>query len=111
MSNSIYRINKGINKSIEFKGFKAQYIWYMGGLMLALLLIFAILYFLGINQYLSLAIIGGLALFGTQKIYVLSKKYGQHGLMKAMSRKMIPPVLTCRDRLAFKKRGKLYKRK
>ncbi|MEO7488719.1 MAG: DUF4133 domain-containing protein [Ferruginibacter sp.] len=26
MSNSVYQINKGINKSIEFKGLKAQYI-------------------------------------------------------------------------------------
>ncbi|MBC7536286.1 MAG: DUF4133 domain-containing protein, partial [Ferruginibacter sp.] len=25
MSNSVYQINKGINKPIEFKGLKAQY--------------------------------------------------------------------------------------
>lgn len=31
MSNSVYQINKGINKPIEFKGLKAQYIWYLGG--------------------------------------------------------------------------------
>ncbi|HMT97439.1 MAG TPA: DUF4133 domain-containing protein, partial [Ferruginibacter sp.] len=31
MSNSVYQINKGINRSIEFKGLKAQYIWYLGG--------------------------------------------------------------------------------
>ena len=31
MANSVYKINKGINKPIEFKGLKAQYIWYLGG--------------------------------------------------------------------------------
>jgi hypothetical protein len=28
--NSVYKINKGINKPIEFKGLKAQYIGYLG---------------------------------------------------------------------------------
>src|SRR4029450_6697341 len=27
MSTSVYKINKGINKPIEFKGLKARYIW------------------------------------------------------------------------------------
>ena len=42
MSNSVYQINKGINKPIEFKGLKAQYIWYLGGGLVALLILFAI---------------------------------------------------------------------
>ena len=40
MSNSVYKVNKGINKPIEFRGLKAQYIWWLGGgqrLSLALL--------------------------------------------------------------------------
>ena len=47
MNNSVYNINKGINKSIEFKGLKAQYIWYMGCGLVALLILFAILYICG----------------------------------------------------------------
>jgi len=43
MTNSIYQINKGINKPIEFKGLKAQYIWYLGGGLVALLVLFAII--------------------------------------------------------------------
>ncbi len=42
MANSVYQINKGINQSIEFKGLKAQYIWYLGGGVIALLIIFAV---------------------------------------------------------------------
>ena len=44
MSTSVYTVNKGINRPIEFKGLKAQYIWYLGGGLLALLILFAILY-------------------------------------------------------------------
>jgi hypothetical protein len=51
MANSIYKINKGINKSIEFKGLKAQYIWYLGGGLVVLLILFAIMYIIGINAF------------------------------------------------------------
>ena len=47
MNNSIYTVNKGINKSIEFRGLRAQYIWYFAGLVMGLLIVFAILYIIG----------------------------------------------------------------
>ena len=84
---SVYTINKGINKSIEFKGFKAQYIWYVGGGLLILLILFAVLYICGVHPFICLAIIiiCGASLF----IYVgrLSIKYGEYGLMKKMAKK------------------------
>ena len=42
--NSVYKINKGINKPIEFKGLKAQYIGYLGAGVIVLLILFAIFY-------------------------------------------------------------------
>jgi len=57
MSNSVYQINKGINKPIEFKGLKAQYIWYLGGGLVVLMIIFAIVYIAGINIFICLIII------------------------------------------------------
>ena len=57
MSTSVYKINKGINKPIEFKGLKAQYIWYLGGGLLILLILFAILYICGLNSFVCLGII------------------------------------------------------
>ncbi|MBA4198951.1 MAG: hypothetical protein C0459_15510, partial [Chitinophaga sp.] len=51
MSNSVYQINKGINRSIEFKGLKAQYIWYLGGGLVVLLILFAILYISGLGIF------------------------------------------------------------
>src|SRR6266704_2315049 len=64
---SVYKINKGINKPIEFKGLKAQYIAYLGAGLIALLIIFAILYIAGVNMFACLAFIGtlGVALFMT----------------------------------------------
>lgn len=106
MGNSIYTINKGINKSVEFKGLKAQYIWYFGGGVIALLVLFAIMYIIGINSFLCLGIIliGGIAL--VMKTYALSNKYGEHGLMKAMAKRSVPKVLRSYSREVFLKMNK-----
>jgi len=88
-----YNINKGINRPIEFKGLKAQYILYLAAGLLALLMLFAILYLIGLSVYLILPLIGilGSALF----YYVtrFSKKYGAHGLMKAAGYRRVPKTL------------------
>jgi len=60
MASSVYKINKGINKPIEFKGLKAQYIAYLGAGLIVLLILFAILYIVGVNMFVCLAFIGAL---------------------------------------------------
>ena len=57
MANSVYKINKGINKPIEFKGLKAQYIWYLGGGLVILLILFAVLYIIGVNAFICVGLI------------------------------------------------------
>lgn len=107
MSTSVYTINKGINKSIEFKGFRAQYIWYLGGGLLVLLILFAVLYICGVHPFICLGVIliKGAGLF----IYVgrLSNKYGEYGLMKKMAKKGVPKVVKCRTRGLFQKKSLL----
>jgi hypothetical protein len=93
MSNSVYQINKGINKPIEFKGLKAQYIWYLGGGLVALLIFFAIIYIIGINIFLCLALVISLASALFMYIYKLSRTYGEHGLMKKVAKKAIPKLI------------------
>lgn len=90
---SVYHINKGINKPIEFKGLKAQYIWWLGGGLVALLILFAVLYICGVNVFFCLFLILsiGLALF--LYVYKLSRTYGQYGLMKKMAKKAVPKVI------------------
>ena len=101
MNTSIYSINKGINKSIEFKGLKAQYIWYLGGGLLALLIFFAILYICGVNSYICLGIIVIAASSLVMYVYKLSGKYGEHGMMKNVARRSIPHVVKCDSRKLF----------
>jgi uncharacterized membrane protein YdcZ (DUF606 family) len=101
MANSVYEINKGINKPIEFRGLKAQYIWYLAGGVLGLLILFAILYIVGVNTYVCLVLICilGSLLFAT--IYRMSNKYGEHGIMKKMANRSVPHVVKSNSRKIF----------
>lgn len=101
MSNSVYSINKAINKSIEFKGLKAQYIWYFGAGVIALLILFAILYIIGINSFVCIGIIIPLGTVLTIKIYALSNTYGEYGMMKKLAKRSIPKVIKSKSRAAF----------
>jgi Domain of unknown function (DUF4133) len=101
MSNSVYPINKGINRSIEFKGLKAQYIWYFGGGVIALLFLFAIMYIIGINSFICMGIILIAGAGMVIKIYGLSNKYGEHGMMKAMAKRSVPKVIKSYSRKVF----------
>ncbi len=104
MSNSVYQINKGINKSIEFKGLKAQYIWYLGGGLVVLLMLFAILYITGLNIFLCLPVIAILTTTLFMHIYKLSRKYGEYGMMKKIARKAIPNCIKCYSAAKLKKK-------
>ncbi|MGZ3749650.1 MAG: DUF4133 domain-containing protein [Flavisolibacter sp.] len=95
--NSIYAINKGINKPIEFKGFKAQYIWYLGGGLLILLILFAILYICDVNTFVCLGLIISLGVVLVIYVRRLSHKYGQYGLMKEWARRFTPKIIRIRS--------------
>ncbi|MGF7080459.1 DUF4133 domain-containing protein [Mucilaginibacter sp. UYCu711] len=101
MNNSIYTINKGINKSIEFKGLRAQYIWYFGGLVMGLLIVYAALYICGAGTLISVTVTGSAAAYGSVLIFRLSRKYGEYGLMKAAARRRVPKVLKSYSRKIF----------
>lgn len=101
MATSVYSINKGINRPIEFKGLKAQYIWYLGGGLLGLLILFAILYIAGVNTFICLFIIVGCATGLFMHVYKLSRKYGEHGMMKVLARRSIPNEVKTYSRKTF----------
>lgn len=103
MSNSVYQINKGINKPIEFKGLKAQYIWYLGGGLVALLIFFAIIYICGINVFICLALIVSLSTALFMYVYKLSRTYGEFGLMKKAAKKAVPKVIKSYSVVLLKK--------
>lgn len=101
MPTSIYKINKGINKSIEFRGLKAQYIWWLGGGIIALMILFAVMYIIGINSYLCIVIILAAGSFVFTYVYRLSNKYGEHGMKKKIAKRSIPKTIKSHGRKIF----------
>jgi hypothetical protein len=101
MNNSIYQINKSINKSIEFHGLKAQYIWYFAGGILCLMICFAILYIIGVNTFICLGLIAAGFLFLMNRISYWSKHYGEYGMMKMLAWKKMPKAVKSYSRKCF----------
>ncbi len=101
MSNSVYQINKGINKPIEFRGLKAQYIWYLGAGLVLLLIVFAVLYIIGVNTFICLGLIILLTTILFMTVYRMSNKYGEYGLMKKMAKKIVPKEIKNYSRRTF----------
>lgn len=98
-----YEINKGVNRQIEFRGLKAQYIYYLAFGLAALLIAFSIMYIAGVPVYLCLPVvlIAGFGLF--VGVYRLSHKYGAFGLMKAIAYKRVPSAIVSRSSRVFRK--------
>jgi len=98
---AIYQINKGINKAIEFKGLKAQYIGYLGAGLVTLLVLFAVFYITGVPVYLCILLIAGSGTVLFTQVFRLSNKYGQYGLMKRGARRFLPGYLKFNSRKLF----------
>jgi len=97
----VYHINKGVGRPILFKGLKAQYIWWLGGGLVLLLLLFALMYLAGVNTYVCLVLVSGLCSLLFFKVYKVSNKYGEHGMMKKAAYSGVPKVLKSRSRKLF----------
>jgi len=104
MASNIYPINKGINKSVEFKGLKAQYIWWLGGVVIGAMIVFAVLYIAGVSAYLCIPVVGGLGAAGISRVYRMSRRYGEYGLMKWRAQASVPKVIHARSRRLFMQR-------
>lgn len=85
-----YSINKGVNKPAEFKGLQSQYLYIFAGGLLASFLVFMVLYFAGINQWVCISVGVLFALFVVWLCILLNRKYGQFGLMKLQATKNFP---------------------
>lgn len=98
---TVYPINKGINKPIEFRGLKGQYIGYLAGGLVGLLLLFAALYLIGTSLYVCLPVIGVLGTGLFVGVTRLSRRFGQHGLSKYFARQGMPRYIRFRSRRLF----------
>lgn len=98
---ALYHINKGINKPIEFKGLKAQYIGYLAVGLVLLLVGFAIMYLIGVPVTICVIVTGALGSLLFYQVFKLSHKYGQHGLMKRSAKRYLPKYLKFKTRQVF----------
>lgn len=96
---SQYHINKGIGRTVEFKGLKAQYLFIFAGGLLGVLILVMILYMAGVSTYVCLFVATGGASLIIWKTFSLNKKYGEHGLMKMGARKKHPRYIVRRKRI------------
>lgn len=88
-----YSINKGIGKSVEFKGLKAQYLFIFAAGLLAVFVVFVILYMAGADQWVCIGFGMTAASVLVWMTFNLNTRYGEHGLMKLMSKKQHPRYL------------------
>ena len=87
---SVYQINKQVGRPVVFRGLSAQYIWWLGVGILCCLLLFALLYLLGLSMVVCVLLVFILAGGWIWQVYRMSKRYGQYGLMKKMAASAIP---------------------
>ena len=94
-----YPVNKGIGRSVEFKGLKAQYLFIFVGGLLALFVLFVILYMIGIYQWICIGFGVVSASVLVWQTFALNARYGEHGLMKLGATKSHPRYLLNRRRI------------
>lgn len=101
-------INKGIGRNVEFKGLESQYLFIFCGGLLAVFVVFVILYMAGVNQWVCIGFGVASATLLVWLTFRLNARYGTHGLMKAAARKRHPRFIISRKAIprlfTYKKR-------
>ena len=97
---SEYTINKGIGRTVEYKGLKAQYLFIFAGGLIADFILFVVMYMCGIPQWFCIGFGAVSASVLVWYTFRLNCKYGQYGLMKLTSVKYRPRYIINRLRLA-----------
>lgn len=94
-----YKLNKGVGQDVEFCGLKAQYLYLFAGGLLAVFLVFVILYMAGVNRLFCIALCVISASGITLGVFRLNRKYGPHGLMKLAAAGYRPYYIINRKRI------------
>ena len=96
-----YKINRGIGQPLEFRGLKAQYLGQLVALSVGLLGLLGIMHAAGIPSFVALSLVFGLGGWGLRRLYRMSNRYGQHGLMKKRAWQNMPDALLSSSRMMF----------
>ncbi len=92
-------INKGVGRDVEFKGLRAQYLFIFAGGLLAVFVVFVIMYMAGIDQWACILFGIVAATLIVWLTFSLNKRYGSHGLMKLFAARQHPRRILSRKRI------------
>jgi hypothetical protein len=95
-----YSINKGIGRSAEFQGLKSQYLFLFAGGLLAVFIVFVVIYMAGVSQWICIGFGITAAFVLVYGTFYLNKKYGEHGLMKRQASRNHPRFIINRRRFS-----------
>lgn len=95
-----YNINKGIGRTVEFKGLKAQYLFIFAGGLLGILVFVMVMYMAGFDTYLCLFLGITTSSILIWQTFSLNRQYGEHGLMKLGAKKRHPRYITSRKSMS-----------
>lgn len=102
-----YRSNTTRRRVLSLR-LKSQYLFIFCGGLLAVFVVFIILFMAGVNQWLCIGFIVSASLLLVWQTFRLNAKYGTHGLMKAAARKRHPRFIISRKAIprlfTYKKR-------
>lgn len=91
---------------MEYKGLKAQYLFIFAGGLLALFVVYVIMYISGVSQWFCIGFCVTAASALVWLTFHLNAKYGQYGLMKLTTVKYHPRYIINRLRLNRLIKGK-----
>ncbi len=102
-----YRRNTARRWALSLR-LKSQYLFIFCGGLLAVFVVFIVLFMAGVNQWLCIGFIVSASLLLVWQTFRLNAKYGTHGLMKAAARKRHPRFIISRKAIprlfTYKKR-------
>lgn len=90
-----YRSNTTRRRVLSLR-LKSQYLFIFAGGLLAVFVVFIVLFMAGVNQWLCIGFIVSASLLLVWQTFRLNTRYGTHGLMKAAARKRHPRFIISR---------------
>ena len=102
-----YRSNTTRRRVLSLR-LKSQYLFIFCGGLLAVFVVFIVLFMAGVNQWICIGFIVSASLLLVWQTFRLNARYGTHGLMKAAARKRHPRLIISRKAIprlfTYKKR-------
>ena len=106
-----YSINKGIGKTVEFKGLTARYLFLLAGGLLLVFILFVVMYMAGAGEVVCIGFGMSSAGLLAWLTFRLNARYGEHGLMKLSAGRYRPRYLLNRTRRNFRRMNRNISKK